>query len=224
MTKKTKKQLSRGIAAFIFLVGIYFYYMIYEGTSVVIFIGLFIAVPVIEGVLNMLLNNKKTSKKSVQRQPSSKNIRVKEKSNRLLPDKELINISLGELSWREFERLCFLYFKAMGYKPRETRQGADGGVDLIIYNRYHKADEAIQIKHYIHSKNQITIKTIRELNSAKRNHNCILSRFITSSTYTKKALKQADDLKMTCNDITWVTNKLVKWQEQERMKRVGKTV
>nr|MBA5584422.1 restriction endonuclease [Anaerobacillus isosaccharinicus]QOY38505.1 restriction endonuclease [Anaerobacillus isosaccharinicus] len=137
------------------------------------------------------------------------------RSNLLRSDKEIIFSSLDKLSRREFERLCFLYFKARGYKPKETSEGADGGVDLVIYNPSLKTNEAVQIKHYLHSGQQITVKEVRELNSANRNHNCILSMFITTSTYTKEALKQAYQFKMDCHDYHWVVSKIGKWQEKE---------
>lgn len=168
--------------------------------------------------LYTILPGKKTKKSSTSKKQVKKKENINSSSNRLREDKDIIASSLEDLSWREFERLCFLYFKARGYRPRETGEGADGGVDLIIYNRHHKAEEAIQIKHYINSGNQITVERIRDLNSAKRNHKCVLSRFITTSGYTKDALKQADDYKMVCHDLNWVKNKIVKWQSRNRRK------
>ncbi|MFC5613717.1 restriction endonuclease [Metabacillus niabensis] len=49
----------------------------------------------------------------------------------------MIKSKLEDLTWREFERLCYLYFKSKGYKASETSDGADGGIDLIIYNKHH---------------------------------------------------------------------------------------
>ncbi|WP_246218514.1 restriction endonuclease [Litoribacterium kuwaitense] len=132
-----------------------------------------------------------------------------------------MKLPLEDLSWREFERLCYLYFKARGYKPQETADGADGGVDLVIYNRHHQAKEAIQIKHYLRSGNQITVKDIRELNSAKRNHGCMLARFITTSSYTKDALIEADQYRITCHDIHWIKNRIEKWRASALDKKLG---
>ncbi|WP_174880955.1 restriction endonuclease, partial [Metabacillus niabensis] len=126
----------------------------------------------------------------------------------------IIKSKLEELSWREFERLCYLYFKSKGYTS-ETPEGADGGVDLVVYNKHHKANEAIQIKHYLASGNRITVKEIRELSTAKRNHKCPLAMFITTSSFTKDALLQADKFSIECKDIHWVNNNIVKWQAQQ---------
>lgn len=153
--------------------------------------------------------------KTPKKAPSKKAATTRTKAR---TDEEIIKAPLKDLSGREFERLCYLYFKAKGYRPRETKNGADGGVDLIIYNRYHKTEEAIQIKHYFNSQNRITVKEIRELHAAKRNHQCVLASFITSSTYTKEALKQADQFKITCKDINWINRTILKWKEQQQRK------
>jgi restriction system protein len=202
------------------LVGLFLYWMVYKSTNIYILFGLILATPIVERVIYLILPGKKIKKSSTSKNHVKKKGNTISSPNRSREDKDIIASTLEDLSWCEFERLCFLYFKARGYKPRETGEGADGGVDLIIYNRHHKAEEAIQIKHYISSGNQITVEKIRELNSAKRNHKCVLSRFITTSGYTKDALKQADDYKMICHDLNWVKNKIVKWQEQEQKKVV----
>ncbi|HHY22561.1 MAG TPA: restriction endonuclease [Bacilli bacterium] len=151
--------------------------------------------------------NKKDSKKPTINKPSTNH-------NLLRSDKELLTLSLDEMSWREFERLCYLYYKAKGYKPRETNEGADGGVDLIIFDKEHKTNVAVQIKHYKKS-NRIGVQPIRELNSAKRNHNCILAKFITTSSFTKDALLQADKFNIDTYDRRWVENNVIKWKEEK---------
>ncbi|KUP04441.1 hypothetical protein Q75_15750 [Bacillus coahuilensis p1.1.43] len=218
MKKKDRKSISNGIAVLFLLTGLFLYWTVFSSNNIYVFFGIILATPFVEAIIYSILPNSKSKKKNNIKKQVKKKGNTNSSPNRLREDKDIIASSLEDLSWREFERLCFLYFKAKGYKPRETGEGADGGVDLIIYNRHHKAEEAIQIKHYIGSGNQITVERIRELNSAKRNHKCVLSRFITTSSYTKDALKQADDFKMVCHDLNWVKNKIVKWQEQEREK------
>jgi restriction system protein len=220
MTKKDRRAVSNGIAALFLLAGLFLYWLVFKSTNIYLLFGLILSTPVVERIIYSILPGKKSKKRSTNKRQVKKKGNTNISPNRLREDKDIIASRLEDLSWREFERLCFLYFKARGYKPRKTGEGADGGVDLIIYNRHHKAEEAIQIKHYINSGNPITVERIRELNSAKRNHKCVLSRFITTSRYTKDALKEADDYKMVCHDLNWVKNKIVKWQEQEQKKAV----
>ncbi|GAA0486404.1 hypothetical protein GCM10008986_09740 [Salinibacillus aidingensis] len=217
MTKKDKKTISNTVASLFLLVSLFLYWIVFKSTNFYILLSLIIAAPVIERIIYSILPDKK-SKKSSSGKKKGKNKKLNNISpNRLREDKYIICSGLEELSWREFERLCFLYFKAKGYKPKETKEGADGGVDLIIYNKHHEA-EAIQIKHYIGSGNQITVSQIRELHSAKRNQGCVLSRFITTSGYTKDALRQADDYQMLCYELNWVKNNIVKWQNEKKGK------
>lgn len=166
----------------------------------------------------------KKSKKVIKSSPSKKSTQINtakktaytENNNKhslLHSDKEILTLPFDQLTWRDFERLCYLYFKAKGYKPRETSEGADGGVDLIIYNKHHQTDVAIQIKHYQKGK-QITVKEIRELATAKKNHKCILADFITTSTYTNAALVEADKFNIQCRQKEWVENKILRWRDQ----------
>ncbi|WP_430509739.1 restriction endonuclease [Gottfriedia solisilvae] len=223
MNKKNRKNLSNLIAGLYLLLSLCIYWFVIKSSNYFIFIGIIISTPVIETIIFQMLPDKKANKQK-KNQSSNKVSKNKTNSkilstNLLRSDDEILTLKLENLTWREFERLCFLFYKEKGYKPRETSEGADGGVDLIIYNRTHKTEEAIQIKHYIESCNQITVKEIRELNSSKRNHGCVLAKFITTSGYTNAALTQADKLKIDCHYINWVKSKIVKWQKEEALKR-----
>lgn len=217
MTKKQRKSIAKLAAGLFLMVALYCYCLVFKSNNIYILVGIIITTVLIEGILLILLP---IAKSRISKEKDKKQKQKVKNDNILRSDNIILKLPLYELSWREFERLCFLYYKARGYKPRETSEGSDGGVDLIIFNRQHQTDEAIQIKHYFHSGNKITVKDIRELNSSKRNRDCILATFITSSTYTKEALKQADDFKIKCKDIHWVENHIVKWKQQEARRKI----
>lgn len=209
MNNKSRKNLSN-IFGGLYLISALAIWIVCKSTNIYILFGILITVPIIERLVFITIpkkETKKTSTKNKSKVTSTKN------NNRLRDDNIIIKSKLEELSWREFERLCYLYFKSKGYKASETPEGADGGIDLVVYNKHHKANEAIQIKHYMSSGNRITVKEIRELNSAKRNHNCPLAMFITTSSYTKNALIEADKYKIECKDIHWVNSNILKWKE-----------
>ncbi len=42
--------------------------------------------------------------------------------------------------------------------------------------------------------------------------------FITTTGYTKEALKEADKFKINCRGENWVVDRIVKWQEKEAKK------
>ncbi|WP_234998253.1 restriction endonuclease [Salirhabdus sp. Marseille-P4669] len=140
--------------------------------------------------------------------------KTKTQSNLLRTKKEILTLPLEDLSWREFEELCFLYYKAKGFKPEKTSEGADGGVDLIIYNPKDNLKIAVQIKKY-QIKNQINVNLIRELDSAKKNKGCIAAEFITTSRFTNDALVEADSRRIVCRDIEWVHSELLQWRETQ---------
>ncbi|MEW5320727.1 restriction endonuclease [Geobacillus thermoleovorans] len=135
--------------------------------------------------------------------------------NGVRPDDVIMRLPLQELNGYEFERLCYLYFKAMGYKPELTPPAQDKGVDLILTDKQENFKIAVQCKHYINSGRQITVKEIRELVGAKRNHNCIKGWFIATTTYTNAALVEADSHHIDCFAIEFVKNKIIPWKEQE---------
>lgn len=162
--------------------------------------------------------SKSSSKRKNSPLPKSERTNLKGNSNLLRSEKEIMTLPLEELTWREFEELIYLYYKAKGYKPRRTANGADEGVDLVIFNRYHNCHIAVQIKHY-KSGQPISVERIRELDSAKKNHGCIMAEMITSSRYTKPALVEADRRRIVCRDKEWVTSKLLPWREQQVKKR-----
>jgi restriction system protein len=215
MTKKDKKQLQNALTGIIFIVGLYVWY---KFTLDIISLLIILILPSIAiGLIFRIIPNKQ--KKSTRkfnknvRNTSSKRI----PNNRLLSDNQILKLDLKEISARELERLCYLYYRAKGYKPEETKNGADGGIDLIYYHPKH-GKTAVQIKHYIHSQNQITVEKIRELDSAKKNYGCVFSEFITTSTFTNVALAEVPR-SMETNDINWFKLFVIPWMKQESLKQ-----
>lgn len=225
MTKKKKNELFGIIEGLGIIIGFYIWYK-----SDLQIMGLIavLLVPAIMGaiIINLIPDkvqkkkkpkNKTTSKKSTTNKEKASTSPIKE-HNLLRSENEILTLPLMELSWREFERLCYLYYKAKGYKVEETSEGADGGVDLIVFNRHHGTKIAIQIKHR-KSGNNVSVDEIRALHGAKRNHGCSLADFITTSRYSSTALREASQLKIETKDLHWVENKILSWREKEAKKR-----
>ena len=42
---------------------------------------------------------------------------------------------LNELEWKRFEEVVSEYYRLLGYRSEVTRMGADGGVDVILYQQ-----------------------------------------------------------------------------------------
>lgn len=220
MDRKQMKNLIELLRISLIFIALYFVFR--ESLNIYALIAALVIPNMLAQILLLLLPKDKKRKSKASQKKKVKNISNnptnKVPTTRLLPDSEILKMSLEQMSGLEFERLCFLYYKAKGYKPKETPKGADGGVDLLIYQRYHNDYEAVQVKHYINSGNNITVREIRELNSSKQNHGCVLARFITTSTYSKEAMLQADKWRIKTHDIEWVRNKIDTWRKEEAKK------
>jgi restriction system protein len=97
--------------------------------------------------------------------------------------------TIRELDWREFEGLIGEAFRKQGYQVTQTGDGADGGIDLILYKEGRKI--LVQCKHW--KKKKVGVKEARELNgivSAKDANGGIL---ITSGAFTEETLAFAKD-------------------------------
>ncbi|GEM02019.1 restriction system protein [Halolactibacillus halophilus] len=226
MTKKDKDQLGYSIALIVFLLLI-MVRNFFSFIPIMYFIGGALAISFIVGEsVKAMIPTKKTKRKSTKNKTKNKettkkktnkkatNNAPKKNHNQLRCKKEVMTLPFEKLSWREFERLCYYYYESKGQNPRETGEGADGGIDLIIYNNKDKADEAVQIKMYAKHR-QVDVKIIRELNTAKKNHKCMLARLITTSDISLAAMREAGDNRIDTHDGFWVENTLLKWRDQE---------
>ncbi|GEM05623.1 hypothetical protein HMI01_26110 [Halolactibacillus miurensis] len=225
MTKKDKDQLGYSIALIVFLLLI-MARNVFSFIPIMYFIVGALAISFIVGEsVKAMIPTKKTKRKTTKKKTTNKaatkkttnkkatNNAPKKGHNQLRGKKEILTLPFDQLTWREFERLCFYYFEAKGQKPKETGEGADGGIDLIIWNKEDNGHEAVQIKKY--TKQQVDVRIIRELNTAKKNHKCMLARLITTSDISLAAMREADDNRIATNDKTWVQNKLLTWRDQE---------
>lgn len=208
MTRKQKNDLTYILNAFIIIAGLYFIFK-YSLNIFYIFILVILSI-IISGSIAMIIPSKKNKRKSNKKtkfkteKEHKKQLNIKVRSH-----KELLKTPLNKLNWKEFEELCYLYYKDKGMQPIRTKNGADGGVDLIVIDPKYKEKTAIQIKHW---KNKVTVDEIRNLNSAKWNHDCILAEFITSGEYTNKAIEEAEKFKINAftagHILNWRENKL----------------
>ena len=107
-----------------------------------------------------------------------------------------------------------MYYKDLGYKPVRTKEGADGGIDLIYTNPDTYEKVAVQIKH---QKDPVSAAVIRATdNAAKRNYGTYLSEIISSGTISNPALVEIDKYSgMRPKDRQWLNNKVVPWMNRK---------
>lgn len=137
-------------------------------------------------------------------------------------DDEILSSPLDRITGAEFERLLALYFLDNGYEVKEVGIGGnDGGVDLVIKDKRGEKT-AVQAKCYADHR-MINVDLIRNLGTAKRNHDCILSLLVTTSDLTVPAKKEADKFHVEYWHGAFLEQKLKTWGKWNPNKKSAKS-
>ncbi|OHB32244.1 MAG: hypothetical protein A2X84_08800 [Desulfuromonadaceae bacterium GWC2_58_13] len=95
---------------------------------------------------------------------------------------------LQSLEWKRFETVCVEYLRMTGYRPKETKIGADGCVDIRVYMPDIERPVGIvrckALKSY-----QVGVQSVRELLETMAVEKIRNGRFITSGYYTAEAVE-----------------------------------
>lgn len=92
----------------------------------------------------------------------------------------------------EFENLCQLLLKTIGFDVETTKQSGDGGIDLIAYNHqtFFEGKYIVQCKRYSGSVGEPIIRDLYGVVTSERANKGIL---ITTGYFTLSAIKFAED-------------------------------
>jgi restriction system protein len=92
--------------------------------------------------------------------------------------------SIRAMNWQEFETLIAETYRRQGFTVEETGGGgADGGIDLILRGKGHKA--IVQCKHW--RQRQVGVKVVREMYGVMTHEKADRVVIVTSGTYTQEA-------------------------------------
>jgi restriction system protein len=98
---------------------------------------------------------------------------------------------LATLEWKRFETVCAEYLHLIGFDPKETRIGADGGVDVWVYKEgVSKPVGIVQCKAWTTYK--VGVKPVRELFGVMAAEGVANGKFITSGEFTSEAIAFAE--------------------------------
>ena len=93
---------------------------------------------------------------------------------------------LRNLEWKQFETVCTAYLAMTGYEAKETRIGADGGVDIRIHKPGDPDSTAlVQCKSW--NTYKVGIKPVRELYGVMAAEGASRGIFMTSASFTSEA-------------------------------------
>lgn len=105
---------------------------------------------------------------------------------------------IKKLEWKRFEELCAGYYQAKGIKAYVTEQGADGGIDVLLYEMHDpdKIAGVVQCKSWTNK--PVGVKEIRELFGIMTDVGCSLGVYVTTTKYTSAASSFAEgkDIKL----------------------------
>ena len=91
--------------------------------------------------------------------------------------------SIRAMSWQEFETLIAETYRRQGFTVEETGGGgADGGIDLILRGKGHKA--IVQCKHW--HQRQVGVKVVREMYGVMTHEKADRVVIVTSGAYTQE--------------------------------------
>jgi len=110
--------------------------------------------------------------------------------------------SLDSLSGKEFEQFLKWFFEELGYIVRLTSLTTDSGVDLVIVKNEEKI--AVQAKRYKRT-NKVPNSVILKTRGGQDIHGCDRSMIVTTSFFTKQAIKEAKQLKIELWDRNFLS-------------------
>lgn len=98
---------------------------------------------------------------------------------------------LRSIEWKRFEELCAAYFRHVGYVAKTQSHGADGGVDIRLFESEYTSQFAIaQCKAW--SSIDVDVKPIRELIGVMAIEKVARAYFLATGSFSRMARTTAD--------------------------------
>jgi restriction system protein len=112
--------------------------------------------------------------------------------------------TIRALSWQDFESFVCAAFEQEGYQATLSRQGADGGVDIVLRNGDTKL--LVQCKQW--RTNQVSVREVRELHGVVAAEHASGGVFVCSGDYSPAARDFAKQIGMRLIDgsdlVHWI--------------------
>jgi restriction system protein len=138
------------------------------------------------------------------------------------PTKKGIDLSaktLGKMEWYSFELLCKIYYESVGYRVTKTKAGADGGVDLLLYQKDCESPHAL-VQCKARASRDIGVSYIRELLGVMTADKVQKGILITNSCFTKEAIKLAQSQPIEAIDVYKLATLVNELDERKKSKLV----
>jgi restriction system protein len=117
--------------------------------------------------------------------------------------KEEVDLSvetLKKIEWYSFELFCKIYYENIGYRVIKTKAGADGGIDLILYQADSESSYAL-VQCKARMDRDIGVNYVRELLGVMTAEKVEKGILITNSYFTKEAIEFAKNHSIEMIDL-----------------------
>ena len=111
---------------------------------------------------------------------------------------------IDRMEWKRFEDVCCAFYNEKGIKAATTRMGADGGVDIRLYQDPDDLDRCTAIVQCKAWGQPVGVKTMRELRGAMAHENIERAFFMAPNGFTDNAREFA-----AINRITLIDGRLI---------------
>jgi len=98
---------------------------------------------------------------------------------------------INSLDWKRFEEFCGFYFDEIGVKNQQTSLGADGGIDLILFESdTNEPSTIVQCKKW---SNPVGVKLMREFLGVMHHKKVSKGIYFTTDSFNKEAILFAQE-------------------------------
>lgn len=121
---------------------------------------------------------------------------------------------LSVLEWKRFEEVCAGLFERLGFITKSTTHGADGGIDICLYQPPSNLPVAVvQCKSWT---SKVGVNVVRELRGVMTSDGVAEGIFVTTSTYSDDAVAFASANHIDLMDGKAVLNAILKLPEEQQ--------
>lgn len=132
---------------------------------------------------------------------------------------DLSATTLKKIEWYSFELFCKIYYENSGYTVSKTKAGADGGMDLLLYQDGSASPYAlVQCKARGHR--DIGVKYVRELLGVMTSEKIEKGILITNSYFTRDAVEFSKNNAIETVDLYELSGRVKDLEAEKRVKLI----
>ena len=131
------------------------------------------------------------------------------------PTLKLNKSLLRSIDWKNYENVCTAYLLAKNINAKTTGLGADGGIDIKVYNQSGEQTGVAQCKAW---KKKIGVNLVRELFGVMASEGIDKGIFFTTSTFTFDAIQFCRNKNILLIDGDELIKRIKKLDESQKAK------